>query len=234
MRLPRSLQLEQPGGSVHKFWQCHNKSFLLADNKVKNLYMESTSRALNHDSVKNQIELSCYCLMSNHSHMLVDYLNESKYLSNFMRISHSWFGQTFNKIHNSSGKVANERPKTPLIQDSKHNMIVHFYIEANPIRAGFRTIENLKNYKYCSYGFYAYGIITQWSKLLTIPEWYLALGKSAKERQKIYRKLFREYLGIPKKIENFLDQFIGDLQWIKFQKQKISKMRLILSESQSP
>ena len=64
--------------------------------------------------------------MNNHSHMLIDYWETSEDLSQFMRLSHSRFGFTYNRLHNKSGKVANERPKTPLIEDPNHNMRVHF------------------------------------------------------------------------------------------------------------
>ncbi len=132
--------------------------------------------------------------MDNHAHMQMSYEDDSSYLSSFMRVSHARFGHTFNKIFSRSGKVANERPKTPLIENSEHCMRVHFYIEANPVRANMVTLEKLKFYKHSSYRFFAHGIKDNWSKLLTLPEWYVSLGKTPRSRQSKYRKLFLKYL----------------------------------------
>jgi putative transposase len=154
--------------------------------------------------------------MGNHFHMATTYKNGSASLSNFMRYTHGLFGAQYNKTSDRSGSVAEGRPKTPLIQDDEHAMRVHFYIEANPIRAKFRKLSDLRYYIYSSYGFYAYGDKTRFTHLLTIPEWYLKLGRTPKERQSTYRKLFAKYLG-----ENateysayFKQRFIGTELWI--------------------
>lgn len=194
--------------------------------------MQCTKKALEHKTVSGKVTLSGFCLMNNHSHMLIDYWETSEDLSQFMRLSHSRFGFTYNRLHNKSGKVANERPKTPLIEDPNHNMRVHFYIEANPIRAGLRKLDNLHLYKYSSYGFYAYGMKSIWTNLLTIPVWYMELGKTWSERQKEYRKLFREYLGLKINHAEFFNYFIGSLLWIANKKNKIKFM--IEKRGQSP
>ena len=225
MRIPRRLQLFDDNGSVHKYWRCHNRSFLLSESHIKDLYLKCTEYALNHASVRNNIKLSSFCIMNNHVHMQTQYKKCSSYLSQFMRISHSRFGFSYNRIHKSSGKVANERPQTPLIEDPTHDMRVQFYIEANPIRAGFRKLENLHIYKYSSYGFYAYGKKTQWTHLLTIPDWYLKLGQTASERQKVYRKLFKEYLEQDIDSSEMLRPFIGTLVWV-YQKKEVTKKRI--------
>ena len=214
MRIPRSIQLSPDSGSVHKFWRCHNRAFLLKKQLVKDLYLECTEYALKHNSVKGKVLLSSFCIMNNHTHMHLNYDQSSDTLSQFMRIAHSRFGFTYNKLHNTSGKVANERPKTPLIEDPIHSMRVHFYIEANPIRSGVIKFEKLHLCPYSSFGFYAYGIRSKWSHLLTIPKWYLELGKSPRERQAKYRKLFKEYLKIKENPQAMFRNFIGSYIWI--------------------
>ncbi len=194
MRISRSTQLPFESGLVHKYWRCHNREYLLKSHEIKDLYLNSTEYALTHKSVNSNVKLYSYCLMDNHTHMQMSYSNNSSYISNFMRISHARFGAAANKIFRRTGKVANERPKTPLIENEEHSMRVHFYIEANPVRAQMVKAENLRFYKYSSYKFYAHGIRDGWSKLLTIPDWYIKLGKTRRERQSKYRRLFLEYL----------------------------------------
>lgn len=121
--------------------------------------------------LKEKCQIHAYCSMSNHFHQVVSYKDGSHHLSFLMRQQHALFGIRYNRANKRSGKVAEGRPKTPLIQNDQHRMRVHFYVEANPIRAKIRTLSNLKDYIYSSYGFYAYGKETRFTTLLTIPEW---------------------------------------------------------------
>ena len=239
MRIPRSIQLHQEFGFVHKYWRCHNREFLLEDNAVKSTYMNCTKYALLHKSSGSNVKLHSYCLMDNHTHMQMSYNESSGWLSSFMRISHAKFGLSFNREHKRSGKVANERPKTPLIENTEYLMRVHFYIEANPVRANKISFKKLRFYKYSSYRFYAYGTKDSWSELLTTPEWYLELGKTAVERQRKYRKLFLEYLqeSLTKKSQEMLQLFIGSPLWKEqmFEKAKdlIQKLQALKPELDS-
>lgn len=228
MRIPRSIQLFEEQGIVHKYWKCHNSEYLLNQNKEKELYLDSTFESLNHKSVLKNITISSFCIMDNHAHMQLGYTNGSNYLSNFMRISHSKFGYRFNKSMNRTGKVANERPKTPFIQSNESLMRVHFYIEANPIRAKKLTLEQLKHYKFSSYPLYAFGIKNKWTKKLTVPDWYLDLGNSLKQRQRKYRELFALYLKEMTDDLKYLKKtdFIGDSLW-RFN--MVKKIKIIIT-----
>lgn len=228
MRISRSIQLSPISGTVHLYWRCHNKEYYLEKPSNKNLYLQSIEKSLNYKDHNTNCKIHSFCIMSNHFHQSLTYYNGSENLSNHMRYAHSVFGSNYNRLHKRSGKVAEGRPKTPLIQNIAHEMNVHFYIEANPIRAGFRNLENLKDYTYCSYGFYAYGIKTQFTSMLTIPKWYIDLGKCDKKRQLEYRRLFRDYI-LNYKAENsivFKKVFIGDAPWIKQLKENIKKALL--------
>jgi putative transposase len=224
MRIPRRLQLSIPNGFVHKYWRCHNKEYYLAQNAFKALYLQCLKDTLKKSFFKEHIKVSAYCAMDNHFHQVIQYLHSFTWLSDFMRQAHSQFGRAYNKIHKRSGKVAEGRPKTPLIQDSEHFVWVHFYVEANPIRAKKIPFEKMKHYKYSSYRFYAYGIKDEYTEILTPPDWYLALGSTAKLRQKNYRRLFVEYLK-SKGLEpfGFMEAFIGSPIWRVNQKKRVEQ-----------
>jgi putative transposase len=217
MRIKRSLQLWPESANVHLYWRCHNREFYLQDNNAKDLYMKCIDDSLEYKKQGENCHIHAYCVMNNHFHQSVTYLKGSTHLSRFMRYAHGLFGARYNRKKGRSGKVAEGRPKTPRVQNNYHAMRLHFYIEANPIRAKFRTLENLKGYIYSSYGFYAYGIRTRFTGRLTIPEWYLSLGQTMRERQRKYRKLFREY--IEKDVKPlqgiFLKRAIGDSLWVE-------------------
>ncbi|MCB0407322.1 MAG: transposase, partial [Bdellovibrionales bacterium] len=215
--------MAQETGYVHKFWRCHNKEYYLMPNKIKSLYHKCIENNLKKDNLNNFISIHAFCYMDNHHHELTQYKNSSKNISNYMQRTHSDFGRIYNNLNDRSGKVAESRPKTPLIQDDEHLIQVHFYIEANPVRAKKIPVEKLKQYKYSSFRFYAFGVEDEYTKLLTIPDWYLRLGKTKLERQKKYRKLFYQYLN-KQGVEphGFLQAFIGKSDWIKIEKLRIS------------
>ena len=215
MRIPRSIQLNYESGFVHKFWRCHNREFYLRDNKIKDLYLNCAGEALSDKSLSKTVKIHAFCAMDNHFHKVMSYDEGSQNLSEFMRKAHSSFGARYNKLKKRTGKVAESRPKTPLIENFDHLARVHFYVEANPIRAGMVDLGRLKKYKYSTYQFYAYGIKHLSHDIISIPDWYKELGSTPKERQKEYRRLFQIYLDENKSgLLNFLKAFIGSPEWV--------------------
>jgi putative transposase len=199
---------------VHKYWRCHNKSHLLQESSSKRLYLGHTVSALRHKSVSNAVKLHAFCVMGNHSHQVLSYEHKSEYLSRYMRIAHGGFGRAYNAKHKRTGKVANERPGTALIQSDSYAITSHLYVEANPVRSGLNSPENLRLNRYSSFRFYAYGIRDEFTNSLCPPSWYMELGKSWRDRQRAYRKMFYAYLanmGLASVVRH--PRFIGDLAW---------------------
>lgn len=231
MRIKRSLQLWPDSANTHMYWRCHNKEKYLESDEIKTLYMKCLEESLEFKKQKDYCKIYAFCSMSNHFHLSIRYKISSIKLSNFMRHSHGLFGARYNRAQKRSGKVAEGRPKTSLIQETTiHQMNVHFYIEANPIRAGLNNLNNLHLNTFCSFGFYAYGINSKFSHLLTIPDWYLELGKTPKERQSRYRDLFKQY--IEKNLKEtlyYFKKFIGDADWINENIHKIKHQFLPLN-----
>lgn len=196
MRATRIEQCPYESGLVHKYWRCHNGQMLLASDEIKRLYMYYTRKALKHKSVGGQVGVRSFCCMSNHVHMLCEYHNGVDNLSKFMRIAHTGFGLELNKMLGRRGKVAVERPFTPFVEkDSEYEWRSQFYVEANPLKAGIvNNLEELKNYKYNSFAYYAYGVDVNFSSIIVEPDWYRFLGRTPKKRQQKYREMFLEYL----------------------------------------
>lgn len=216
MRISRKSQLWPLKSNVHLYWRCHNREFYLNEGKIRELYFSCLKRGLEFKNQKDTCEIHAYCAMNNHFHISATYKEGSINLSNFMRYTQGIFGARYNKMKKRCGRVTQDRPKTPLVQNEKHAMRVHFYIEANPIRARQYSISNLHLNTDCSYGFYAHGIQSKHTDLLTIPDWYIRLGSNPIERQKKYRELFAEYLNDFESptLTFFKQRFIGDDNWI--------------------
>jgi len=194
MRHSRRSTLPQSRGTIHLFWQCINKEFFLKRPGSKRLLFQSLILGLNHQNTDASIRIHSFCIMNNHVHEQVSYSKGITKLSHFMRVAHGYFARRFNRKFNRTGPVLNSRPKTHLISDPESEMRVHFYIEANPIRARIKTFETLRDFYWNSFRYYAFGELDEWTKHLSPPEWYIQLGSSPQVRQMRYRRLFQNYL----------------------------------------
>jgi putative transposase len=209
-RIPRHLVITE-GFQTHKMWKGHNKEWNIAKDSEKEAYLTELNQELKKDSQPNA--LNAYTIMSNHSHELY-FLEDIIEFSNMMRNHHSRYGLYFNKKHKRCGKVAYERPKTCLIEDEDYSMRATFYIHANPVKAGIT--KNAANYKWSTHRYYAFGKTDDFMKHVVLPDWYMDLGRTMKERQKAYRKMFDAYLrelGLIK--QSFLENnFYGSPLWV--------------------
>ncbi len=143
--------------------------------------------------VKKTNKLQAICIMSNHTHevYLIEKVHE---FSEMLRKHHGKYAQNFNKKYNRSGRVQNDRAKIIQIEDESHEMLAVFYSHANPIRAGI--VKDASQYIWSTHMLYAFGKKASWMKAIhfKFPDWYLKLGKTVKERRKVYRSLFDKYL----------------------------------------
>jgi len=133
--------------------------------------------------------------MSNHPHLTgqIDRGESSIFsLSRIFQSANSLFGRWYNRIHERSGKVAEDRFKTLRIEDDESLRRVMCYSDANPVRAGI--VKHPRDYPWSSYRYYAYGERSSYTELLNEPGWYRELGRSARLRQQAYRRLVDIYL----------------------------------------
>jgi putative transposase len=100
----------------------------------------------------------CYCLMSNHFHLLIRIrdddkqtnidgteINVSQCFSNFFNA----YTKAFNKKYNRTGKLFAERFKRKLVDCDAYFSELIYYIHANPQR--HQIIGDFRDYKYSSY-----------------------------------------------------------------------------------
>jgi putative transposase len=212
-------------------WRGHNREYVLDDNVNKVAYLDKLFRTYS-EEIEEAVSLHAFCLMGNHVHEVgaiqqkqkEEYQHGIKVFGNWMRNAHSQFGAYYNNKNNRQGKVAYDRPKTSEIEDQRHLLQVMFYLDANPVRAGI--VSHPKHYRFSSYSYYAHGKKNHYTRHLTQPDAYLALGKNTKARQRKYRKLCDRYLRqtglIDDAEEQMLKRFIGNPEWIKERASQVS------------
>lgn len=239
MRKNRSTLLANESGTVHVYGRCHNRAnnFKLSSEKSRYLRCMFHSISKKETHYHGKLSVTAFCVMDNHTHAIKKYIGGSKNLSNHLRNSHSQNAREFNRDHKRSGAFSESRPKTALIQNEYYEMTAHMYIEANPIRAGLCTLEGLKHFRHCSYRFFAFGIVDDFTQHLAIPTWYAELGSTKKQRQAKYRKLFFKYLtetsGGKKSKQKIHRSYIGDALWVDINKKKYCKKISLPEATQS-
>ncbi len=83
------------------------------------------------------MQVSAYCLMSNHYHLLVQ--TPEGNLSRCMRHLNGVYTQRFNRKHNHDGQLFRGRYKAVLVEEDSHLLELLRYIHRNPLEAGIVT-----------------------------------------------------------------------------------------------
>jgi putative transposase len=208
-RIPRKY-IVYPGFQVHKIWRGHNREWNLGRDEWKLAYLSFLEKELK----KSNSSFHALTLMDNHAHEIVHVEKQSDF-SELMRRHHGRYGQYFNKQNGRSGKVAEDRPKTCLLEDDQAAMMVTFYVHANPYRAKM-TQSRAVNYRFSTHRLYAHGTKLPWMGIIKFPKWYLNLGRTQEKRQRAYRKLFALYLRQTghEKCQKYSKCFYGSVQWL--------------------
>jgi len=128
-------------------------------------------------------DLYHYCLIPNHTHMLIRTQNAKDFSLFIKKINLAYF-QHYKQSYDWVGHLWQGRYKSQPVGKDEYFIQCGKYIELNPIRA--KLITEPKNYPYSSYNFYAYG---KNNNLITEDIFYSELGETEIERQEKYREL---------------------------------------------
>jgi REP element-mobilizing transposase RayT len=226
MRIPRRLVLK-PFSFFHMMWRTHNREFLLQDHQEKLRYL----RAVRDDYLENcgpeQFAIHGYTMMSNHGHLNGSLGADPKLYSEHMRRSHSCFGQAFNKRHNRLGKVAHDRPNTKSSQDEAYAIEVMLYDLFNPVRANLIPNPTHVQWRLFSTARYlAFGEENELTCMITLPDWYLRLGKTAAERQRKFRQMLDRYAvdrGLKRDPKKARGHFVGGELWVQAMRRQVGE-----------
>jgi REP element-mobilizing transposase RayT len=97
-----------------------------------------------------RVNLSAYCLIPNHYHLLVE--TPEGNLSRFMRHVDGVYTQRFNRYYGCDGQLFRGRYKSILVGGNSYLLQLVRYIHRNPLRA--QLVERLSEYAWSSHGAY--------------------------------------------------------------------------------
>lgn len=133
-----------PQSYYHLYTRGVDKQTIFKDQQDYTVFMGLLKRYLSADSSKSpsrhsytsyreQLELLCYALMSNHVHMLV-YQQDEHTISQFMRSVLTSYSMYFNKRYKRVGPVFQSRYRGVLIDSDSYLYHISRYIHRNPSR----------------------------------------------------------------------------------------------------
>lgn len=181
--MPRCARIVLPGTALHVVHRGNNRAQCFFTDQDKAFYLFQLGRIL----PRSRCLLHAYCLMDNHVHLLVTPA-EPESCALLMKPVAQIYAHYFNKAHRRSGYLWEGRFKSCLVQAQHYLLACYRYIEMNPVRA---SIAPSADFAWSSFRANAYG---QPSPLITPHAEYVQLGKTASERQAVYRDLFGQAL----------------------------------------
>ena len=138
-----------------------------------------------------------YCVLSNHSHLLV-HASELKSLSLFGHFIQRRYAYYYSKVYHWAEQLFKKPFLSIPIETDAYLLECARYIERNPLNA--HLIKDLKEYAHSSYNHYAHG---KEDALLTPNPLYVNLGRTLEERQAAYQF----YVCQPRQKEEQMDPF---------------------------
>jgi REP-associated tyrosine transposase len=142
--------------------------------------------ALREASLRHQLEVHSYALMTNHFHIVAT-PRVATGVADVMHVVGTKYVGYFNRRYTRTGRLFEGPYRSSVIDTNTYWFACMRYVELNPVRAGL--VSDPSKYRWSSYGANAWGV----DDLLISPHsLYVSLGESAAGRQQTWRELCRE------------------------------------------
>ena len=150
------VKIDIPNTYYHIYVRGHGRMAIFRDDYDYRAFLNLLKRYLHnkstndssgrpYDNLHGKIELTCYCLMPNHFHMLLYQINEHA-MPRLMRGVMTSYSRYFNKKYDLSGALFETTYKASIISLDQYLMHISRYIHINP--------KDWQTYKYSSLPYY--------------------------------------------------------------------------------
>lgn len=129
--MPRFPRYNEKTYYHHVMTQGHNKNYIFDKEEDIKYYIKIIYEL----AYKKNIKIIAYCIMNNHTHMLVNTQN-TDILSEYMHLVNTKYGMYYNKKYERVGYVFRDRYKSQGIFNERQLYICIKYIYDNPVKAG--------------------------------------------------------------------------------------------------
>lgn len=111
-------------------WKCHNGEFMLEDNIVKEMFLDSLDKAL---GKYVGVQIAAYTIMSNHVHLVIG--GKLSQIESVTKSVGSRFGKEFHRYTGTTGEIFERRYFSKPIDDINYYLCAMAYVFNNPVRA---------------------------------------------------------------------------------------------------
>lgn len=136
------IKIDVPESYYHVYARGHGKKKIFRDDADFEYFLSLFARHLSdtpatnitgrvYPHLQNDVSLLCYCLMSNHFHLLL-YQQTEGAMSQLMRGVMTSYSMYFNKKYGTSGALFESRYKASRISSDEYLLHVSRYIHLNP------------------------------------------------------------------------------------------------------
>ncbi len=123
-----------------------NKSDIFKDDQDKTLFLERLGQKV----VEGKCSVYAWVLMDNHVHLL--FKSGQQGISAVMRKLLTWYAQYFNRRHDRTGHLFENRYKSILCDEDHYLLALVRYIHLNPVRGEIiTTLKELDYYPWCGH-----------------------------------------------------------------------------------
>ncbi|PHJ38007.1 hypothetical protein P378_12450 [Desulforamulus profundi] len=171
-----------PGAIYHVICRGNHRLNIYRDDEDRRIFLH----ILREIQVEMPFKVLCYCLMTNHFHMIIETIDHSitKIMTKF-----NWRYVTyFNKKYKFTGRLYQDRFTAKLIENDAQLLENSRYIHLNPVNTKIPLCENIADYLWSSYNYFLndkVDALVEPDKILKI------LGPNAKVKYKEYVEAIR-------------------------------------------
>lgn len=137
-----------PGIIYHITSRGNRKGIIFRDIRDRYVFLKIMESTLEY--YKDEFSIICYCLMSNHFHIMVE--TKDTHIKYFMSRVNSQYAKYFNGKYEYIGYVFQGRYHSQIIDNDIEMMEVSRYIHLNPVKA--KIVNDPEEYIWSSYPMY--------------------------------------------------------------------------------
>lgn len=161
--MPTKIRLWYEGASYHVTSRGNNKMNIFREIQDFEKYLSIVHESMEYYN-HCKYEIICYCLMTNHVHLMIKTGNEP--LANFIGRINSKYTKYFNKKYECSGHLFQGRYFSDIVKDNTQILETSRYIHLNPVKA--KMVQSPYDYKWSSYNTITGKIISNLNGILEV------------------------------------------------------------------
>ena len=191
--MPRGPRLDAPGALHHVIIRGIERGAIVSDddNRIE------VVRRMGKLAKDSGTSVYAYALMTNHLHILLK--SGKGGLATYMRRLLSGYAQYFNRRHNRSGYLFQNRYKSIICEEEAYFYKLIAYIHLNPFKAGIvGSIDELARYPWCSHSVLMKRIVHDWLDRDYVLQFF---GRTEGKARKAYLAFLEEEIGIDRESE---------------------------------